>query len=182
MSDSFLDLEPISCSISSVQSLNHVRWLCIVDETETDRCFSKFPCFLYNPANAGNLISSSSSFSKLNLDICKFLVPIMLKPRMQDFKHGRWVQLPGGWHILWYYPSWELGWRLTFSSPVATAGSCRFANMLNARPLVASSSRDLNSFVGILPHPVALLTAVLLQAHLTSHSSMFGFGWLTTPL
>ena len=43
--------------------------------------------FLYNPVNAGSLISSSSSFSKPSLDISKFLVHIMLKPCMQDFKH-----------------------------------------------------------------------------------------------
>ena len=49
--------------------------------------FLKFPCFLYNPANVGNLISSSSSFSKLSLDIWKLLVRIMLKLSMQDFKH-----------------------------------------------------------------------------------------------
>ena len=50
--------------------------------------FLKFLCFLYILANVGNLISSSSSFSKPNLDIWKFLVPIMLKPSMQDFKYG----------------------------------------------------------------------------------------------
>ena len=55
-----------------------------VDETEV---FLKFPCFLYNPVNVGNLISSSSSFSKPSLNILKFLVHIMLKPSMQDFKH-----------------------------------------------------------------------------------------------
>ena len=49
--------------------------------------FLKFPYFFYNPANIDNLISSSSSFSKPNLDIWKFLVYIMLKPSMQDFKH-----------------------------------------------------------------------------------------------
>ena len=37
--------------------------------------------------NVGNLICSSSSFSEPTLDIWKFLVPIMLKPSMQDFKH-----------------------------------------------------------------------------------------------
>ena len=33
------------------------------------------------------MISVSSSFSKPSLDIWKFLVHIMLKPSMQDFKH-----------------------------------------------------------------------------------------------
>ena len=50
--------------------------------------FLKFPCFLYNQENVGNLISSSSSFSKPSLDIWKFLVHVMLKPSMQDFKHA----------------------------------------------------------------------------------------------
>ena len=58
----------------------------MVDETEIDT-FLKFPCFLTNPANVSNLISSSSSFSKPSLDIWKLLVHIMLKPGMQNFKH-----------------------------------------------------------------------------------------------
>ena len=58
----------------------------IVVETEFD-IFLGFPCFLYNPANVGNLISSFSSISKPSLDIWKFLVHIMLKPSMQDSKH-----------------------------------------------------------------------------------------------
>ena len=61
-----------------------VKGFCLVDETEID-VFLKFPCFLYNPVNAGNLISSSSFFSKPSLDIWKFLVHILLKPSMQDF-------------------------------------------------------------------------------------------------
>ena len=113
---SFLNLEPISCStqgsnccflthIQASQEAGKMIWyshlseslpqfvmihtvkdFSVVDETEID-VFLKFPCFLYNPANVGNLISSSSSFPKPRLDICKFLVHIMLKPRMKDFKH-----------------------------------------------------------------------------------------------
>ena len=57
----------------------------VVDETEVD-VFLEFPWFLYDPANVGNLISGFSSFYKPNLDIWMFLVRIMLKPSMQDFK------------------------------------------------------------------------------------------------
>ena len=64
-----------------------VKGFSIADETEIDFFFLKFPCFLYNPANVGNFISSFSSFSKPILDIWKFLVHIMLKPSMQDIKH-----------------------------------------------------------------------------------------------
>ena len=63
-----------------------VKGFSVVDKTKID-VFQKFPCFLYNPANVGNLISSSSSFSKPSLDIWKFLVHILLKPSMKDFKH-----------------------------------------------------------------------------------------------
>ena len=48
--------------------------------------FLEFYGFLCDPVNVSNLISSSP-FSKLSLDIWKFLVCIMLKPSMQDFKH-----------------------------------------------------------------------------------------------
>ena len=58
----------------------------IVSKTEADD-FLEFPCFLYDTVNAGNLISGSSAFSKPSLDIWKFLVHIMLKLRVQDFKH-----------------------------------------------------------------------------------------------
>ena len=59
-----------------------------VNETEVD-VFLEILCFLCDPANVGSLIYGSSAFSKPSLDIWKFLVHIMLKPSMQDFKHGR---------------------------------------------------------------------------------------------
>ena len=58
----------------------------IVNETEVD-IFLEFSSFLYDPVNVVFLISSFFSFSKPCLDICRFLVLIMLKPSMQDFKH-----------------------------------------------------------------------------------------------
>ena len=48
--------------------------------------------------------------------------------------------------------------------------------------LMASSFRVFNSSSGILSYPLALLTTVLSKAHVTSHSRIFGSGWLTTPL
>ena len=66
--------------------IHTVKGFGIVDETEVD-VFLKSPNFLYDPVNVGNLISGSSSFSKPSLDIWKFLVRIMLKPSMQDFKN-----------------------------------------------------------------------------------------------
>ena len=67
--------------------MNHtVKDFGIVNGTEVD-VFLEFSCFLYDPVNIGNLISGSSTFSKSSLDIWMFLVCIMLKPSMKDFKH-----------------------------------------------------------------------------------------------
>ena len=43
--------------------IHTVKGFSVVVETEVD-AFLKFPCYLYNLVNVGNLISSSSSFSK----------------------------------------------------------------------------------------------------------------------
>ena len=112
----FLNLEPISCSIQGTnccfltniqvsQETSKMVWYShlfksfprfimihivkgfgVVDETEVD-VFMEFPSFHYDPANVGDLISGSSSFSKSSLDISKFLVHLMLNLGMQDFKH-----------------------------------------------------------------------------------------------
>ena len=76
----------LSKSFPQFVMINTVKGFSIVDELKIN-IFVKFPCFLYNPVNVGNLISSSSSFSKPILNIWKFLIRIMLKPSMNNFKH-----------------------------------------------------------------------------------------------
>ena len=66
--------------------IHRVKGFSIVNEAEVD-AFMKFACFSYDPVNVGNLIFGSSSLSKPSLDNWKFLVCIMLKPSVQDFKH-----------------------------------------------------------------------------------------------
>ena len=63
-----------------------VKGFSVVSETEAG-VFLEFPSFVCDPANVGNLISGFSSFSKPSFDIWKFLVCIMLKPSMREFKH-----------------------------------------------------------------------------------------------
>ena len=46
--------------------------------------------------------------------------------------------------------------------------------------LTASSFRILNSSAGILLSSLVLLGVMLPKAHLTSHSKMSGYGWVTT--
>ena len=98
--------------------------------------FLELSCFFDDPTNVGKLISDSSAFSKSSLNIWKFTVHILLKPGLENFEDYfasvRWVQLCSSLNILWLCLSLELEWKLTFSSPVATAEFSKFAGTLNA--------------------------------------------------
>ena len=61
--------------------IHTIKGFSIVNETEVD-VFLEFPCFFYDPANVGNLISGSSALSVSSLDIWKFSVHTMLNPSM----------------------------------------------------------------------------------------------------
>ena len=65
--------------------IHTVKSFSIVNEAEVD-VFLEFPCF-YVPADVGNLISDSSAFSKSHLNIWKFSVHVLLKPRLENFEH-----------------------------------------------------------------------------------------------
>ena len=70
---------PVCCDLHKGSS--------IVNEAEVD-VFLEFSCFLYDPADVGNLISDSSALSKPSLYSWKFSVHVMLKPSLKDFKHN----------------------------------------------------------------------------------------------
>ena len=49
--------------------------------------FLEFSCFFNGPADDGNLISGSSSFSKSSLNIWRVMVHVLLKPGLENFEH-----------------------------------------------------------------------------------------------
>ena len=53
--------------------IHTVEGFIIVNETEVD-VFPEFACFLYDPANVGNLIPVSSAFSKPILEFFFFFI------------------------------------------------------------------------------------------------------------
>ena len=154
---SFLNLEPVHCSLSSSnccfltciqisQEAGKVVWyshifenfphfvvihmvkgFSVVNKAEVD-VFLELSCFFKDPTDVSTLISGSSAFSKSSLNMWKFTVQkLSLEILSITLLAVRWVQLCSSLSILWHCLSLRLEWKLTFSSPVATAEFSKFA-------------------------------------------------------
>ena len=115
--------------------IHTVKGFGIVNKTEVD-VFLELSCFCNDPTDVGDLISASFAFSKTILTIWKFILHVLLKPDLEDFEH----YFTSVWDecncvvvsILWNCLSLGLEWKLTFSSPVATAEFSKFSGILTA--------------------------------------------------
>ena len=65
--------------------IHTVKGFSIVNDAEVD-VFLEFSCFFNDPVDVGTLISGSSAFSKFSLNIWKFMVRVLLKPRLENFE------------------------------------------------------------------------------------------------
>ena len=113
--------------------LHHtVKGFGIANKAEID-IFLEFSFCFYDLADVGNLISGSSAFSKTSWNIWKFTVHALLKPGLENFAHyftSLWDKC-SSWSTLWHCLSLGLEWKLTFSSPVATAEFSKFDGILS---------------------------------------------------
>ena len=100
--------------------IHTVKGFGIVNKTKVD-VFLELSCFFDDPTDVGNLISGSSAFSCFSLNIWNFTFQVLLKPGLENFERVRWMQLCGSLSFLWHCLSLGLEWKLTFSSPVASA-------------------------------------------------------------
>ena len=66
--------------------IHTVKGFGIINKAEVD-VFLELSCFFDDPVDVGNLISGSSAFSKSSLNICKFMVHVLMKPDLEDFEH-----------------------------------------------------------------------------------------------
>ena len=77
---------PISKKFPQFVVIHTVKGFSIVNEAEVD-VFLKFSCFFSDLVDVDSLVSGSSAFSKSSLNMWKFSVHILLKPRLENFKH-----------------------------------------------------------------------------------------------
>ena len=112
--------------------IHTVRGFGIINKADV---FLELSSFFNDPVDVGNLISGSSAFSKSSLYIRKFLVHVLLKPSLKDIEHD----LASTWNeyncvVVWTFlalPFFEIGMKITFSSPVATVEFSKFAGILS---------------------------------------------------
>jgi len=66
--------------------IHTVKGFGIVNNAELN-VFLELSCFFDDPADVGNLISGSSAFSRTSLNIWKFMIHILLKAGLENFKY-----------------------------------------------------------------------------------------------
>ena len=115
--------------------IHTVKGFGIVNKAEVD-VFLELSCFFEDSTDIGNLISGSSAFSKSSLDIWNFMVHVLLKPGLGNFKHffaSMWDEYNCA--VVWTFfdIAFVFGMKMDiFHSPVATAQFSKFAGILSA--------------------------------------------------
>ena len=92
--------------------IHTVKDFSIVNEAEVE-LFLKFPSFLHDTTDVGNLISSPFASLKPNLYIWTFSGQVLLKSSLKDFEHYlvsvfNGVQLYGSLNVVWRCPYFSL--------------------------------------------------------------------------
>ena len=156
-----------------------VKGFGIVNKAKVD-VFLEHSYFFDDPTDVGNLISGSSAFSKINLNIWKLMIHVLFKLGLENLEHyfaSVWddcsravlttffgIAFLGDWNENWPFPVlWPL-----LSFPDLLPFECS--------TFTASSFTIWNSSPGIPSPPLALFVVMLPKAHLTSHSRISTLG------
>ena len=123
-----------------------VKGFGIVNKVELDP-FLEFSCFFHDPADVGNLVSGSSSFSKTSMNIWRFTVHVLLKPGLENFEHyftSLWDECSCAvvWAFFGIVFLWDWNENGHCSSLVANPEFSQFAGILSA----ALSQHHLSGF------------------------------------
>ena len=174
---------PISLRIFKFVVIHTVKGFSIVNETEVDISL-ECSCFFYDQHMLA-IISGSSVFSKSSLNIWKFSVHVLLKPRLKDFEY----YLASMWNecncaAVWTFFGIAFLWNWNETDLFQSCGHCSVFQICwhIECTFTASSFRIWNSSTGIPSPPLALFVMMLPKARLTSHSRISGFRWVITAL
>ena len=124
-------------------------------------------------------------FSKSGLNIWKFIVHVLLKPDLENFKHyfaSMWDEC--NCVVVWAFFGIDFLGIGMKTYLFQSCGHCWVFQMgwhTECSTFTASSFRIWNSSTGILPPPLALFIVMLSKAHLTSHSRMCSSRWVIAP-
>ena len=135
--------------------------------------------------HVGNLISGSSAFSKFILNIWKFTVHVLLKPGLENFEHyftSVWDECNSA--VVWTFfgiDFFGIGMKTDLFQSCGHCWVFQICWHIEYSTFTASSFRIWKSSTGIPSPPLALFVVMLTKAHLTSHSRMSGYRWVTTP-
>ena len=142
--------------------------------------FLELSCFFYDPTDVGNLISGSSAFSKSILNIWKFLVHELLKPRLENFEHyfaSMWDECNCA--VVWAFFGIAFLWNWNETDLFQSCGHClvfQICWLIECSTFTASSFRIWNSSTGIPSPLLALFVVMLPNAHLTSLPGCLALG------
>ena len=115
----------------------------IVNKAKVD-VFLELFCFFSDPNDVGNLISSSSAFSKSSMYIWKFLAHVLLKTHLEKFEHyfaSVWDEC--NFTVVWtffdivFLWDWNENWLFPVLCPLLKFS--KFAVILSCNTLTASS-------------------------------------------
>ena len=164
--------------------IHTVKAFGIVNKAEID-VFLELSCFFNDPMDVGNVISCPSTFFKSNLNFWKFMVHILLKPGLENFKHyftSVWEECTCA--VVWAFFGIAFLWDWNKNWLFQSLGHCWVFQIcwhIQCSTFTASYFRIWNSSTGTPSLPLALFVVMLSKAHLTSHSRMSGSRWVITP-
>ena len=136
--------------------------------------FLELSCFFDDPADVGNLISCSFTFSKTSLNIWKFMVHKLLKPGSEDFEDyfaSVWDEC--NCVAVWTFFGIAFLWDWNETNLFESGGYCWVFQIfwhLDCSTLTALSFRVLNCSAGIPSPSLALFVQCFLRP-----------SWLHTP-
>ena len=120
------------------------------------------------------------------LEHLKFMVHVLLKPGLENFKHyftSMWDECNCA--VVWAFFGIAFLWDRNENWPFPVLWpllSFQICKNIECSTFTASSFRIWKSSTGIPSPPLALFVVMLPKAHLTSHSRMSGSRWVTIPL